>query len=320
MSVPGERPRPALGYALAVLAAACWAANGLLANWLFGPTGAAVWRVAAASGEMDARVLAAERVVVAFGILVVLLALFRRGALRVIPRDVPFVAIFGVVGLAAVQYTYYRTIEVTGQPTVAILLEYLSPVLVLVVSVALLGERLTWALPVGVVLSVAGCALVVGAVGGEGRLAIPPEGLAWGLASAVFFGAYTLMGRRAAGRFDPWTILVWGLGAASLVWIVVLGPTAIAAPLSRPETAVAILFTAVLGTIVPFGAYLTALRHIAATKANVTAALEPALVAVGEFAVFGHALTAIQAFGGALVVAAIALVQRSGGDGLPPGE
>ncbi len=306
---------------MAVLAAVCWAANGLLANWLFAGSDAGSWRVDAPSVAIDARVLAADRALVAVVLLAAALGAVDRRAFRIRLSDAPFLAAFGLVGMAGVQYTYYRTIEVTGQPAVAILLEYLAPVIVLVLSVAMLGERLTWSLPLGVALALGGCALVVGAVGpGEG-LSVSGEGLAWGLTSAAFFAAYSLLGRYAARRFGPWTLLVYGLGAAAVVWLAALGPRTVLAPLADPVTLVSVAFSAVVGTIVPFGAYLMALRVLDATKVSVTASLEPVVVAAGGWALFAQSLSAAQIVGGLLVVAAILAVQIPvGGSALPPPE
>lgn len=309
MSTRDEYGRPLVGFALAILAAGCWAVNGLLANWLFATSGTSSWRIAVPANAIDSRVLAADRAMVATIVLGFTLAALDRKAFRIRLTDLPFLGVFGLVGLAGVQYTYYRTIEVTGQPAVAILLEYLAPVIVLVFSVSFLGERFTWALPAGVGLAVGGCALVVGIVGSAEGMTISREGLAWGLVSAMFFAAYSLLGRYGARKYGPWTVLVWGLASASVAWLLVLGAPAMLAPLRDPVVFGAVVFSAVVGTIVPFGAYLFALRIVDATKVSVTAALEPVLVALGGWVLFAQGLTATQLAGGLLVVAAIAAVQ-----------
>ena len=102
-----------------------------------------------------------------------------------------------------------------------------------------------------------------------------------------------------------------------------LGPRAVIGVFGDPKTAGAVLFMAVVSTIVPFAAFLTALRHIPPTNATVTSTVEPFLAAVGAFVLFGESFTPIQALGGALVVAAIIVVQLPGQGvvlGLPPGE
>jgi drug/metabolite transporter (DMT)-like permease len=308
---------PGRGYLLAVLAAAGWAAGGLTAKWLFVTTGTAV----------DPATLSGARAVLSVAMLLGYLAIFKRSELRISIRDLPFFAVFGVLGLAAVHFTYFATIRLTNVPT-AILLEYLAPILVLAVSVAVLGEKLTWALPVGVVLSVTGCALMVGAIGGQG-LSISPAGLGWGLASAFFFALYTVLGKYAAPRYSPWTLLTYGLGFAAIFWLVWLrGPGPIVTLLSDPTRFGAVSAMALFSTVVPFGAFLTALHHIDATKASITATLEPVLAGIGTYLipVLFAPLSAIQLAGGALVLVAVVVAQapqlralgRGPADGLPP--
>jgi len=312
------------GYGLALLAAACWATGGLTADWLFTAPSLATsdWLVAPLGIVVEPTVLSGARAFSAFVLLVSYLAMFRRQDLRIELREVPFFAVFGVAGLAMVHYTYFKTISITHDPATAILLEYLAPVLVLVFSVVFLRHRLTWALPVGVALSVLGCALVVGAIGGDG-LSIPPAGVLWGLLSAVFFAAYSLMGSVAARRYPPYTTLVWGLAFASIFWFAVLGVKPVLSLLLDVKTALAVLFIAVVSTIVPFAAFLTALRHIAPTNATVTSTVEPVLAAIGAYFLFGTALSPTQILGGTLVITAIAVVQlpeRHPAPILPPQE
>lgn len=305
------------GYGLVLLAAACWASGGLTAKWLFTEATAetAAWPVPPLGITIDPTALSAGRAFAACVILLAYLLVFRREALVVRPKDLPFLAVFGVVGLAAVHYTYFKTISLTNVAT-AILLEYLAPVLVLIVGVVFMKHRWTWSLPAGVALSVTGCALVVGAIGGEG-LVVSPAGVAWGLASAVFFAAYSLMGSVAAKRFTPYTTLVYGLGFASLFWLLVLGPESTIQLLAVPESLAAVVFLAVVSTVVPFSAFLMALKYIPPTNATVTSTVEPALAGIGAFVLFGESLTAAQLLGGLLVLAAIAIVQLPERDPAP---
>ena len=309
------------GYLLALLAAVCWATGGLTAKWLFSaPSSATVdWPVTPLGIVIEPTTLSGARAVSAFVLLVLVLAIGRPRDLKISPRDVPFLAVFGVFGLAMVHYTYFKTISLTNVAT-AILLEYLAPVLVLLVGVAFMKHKFTWWLPLGVALSIGGSALVVGAIGGDG-LVVSPAGIGWGLLSAVFFAAYSLMGTVVASRFSPYTALVWGLGFASVFWLVVLSPRAVLGAFADPKAAAAIVFMAVVSTIVPFAAFLIALQHIAPTNATVTSTVEPVIAGVGAYLLFGESLTAIQVLGGIMVVVAIAVVQlpeRSPVPTLPP--
>ncbi len=310
MTRPGPAGRRAEGYALVLMAATCWAGGGLIAKWLFTAPNAATaaWPFPPLGIAVDPLVLSAARAVLSAIMAVAFLLVTRREALKVRGRDLPFLAVFGVFGLALVHFAYFKTISLTGVAT-AILLEYLAPVVVLVFSVVLLRERLTWALPAAVALSVTGCALMVGAVGGEG-LAVSAEGLFWGLASAVFFAGYALMGRYAAKRFAPWTLLTYGLLAASVFWLVVLaGPGRIIGLLSDWRALLSVLVLAVVSTIIPFGAFLKALHLIDATQASITSTIEPVIAGVTAWFIFGEHLGLLQLAGGALVIGAVVLSQ-----------
>jgi drug/metabolite transporter (DMT)-like permease len=286
-----------LGYGLAASAAVLWATGAVTAKWMFERL----------SFHVAPTALSGARALLAFAATLLYLLVFDRPRLRTRPRDLPFLAAFGVFGLAMVHFTYFQTIALTNVAT-AMVLEYLAPILVLLVSVAFLGERLTWALPVGVALSVTGTAFMVGALGGAG-LAVSPQGIAWGLASAFFFALYTIMGKYAARRFSPWTLLAYGLGAASVFWLLILGPGPLLAILTQPAGLTATAYLAVFSTVLPFSAFLHALHHIEATKASVTATLEPVVAGVLAFLLLGEVLTPLQIVGGGLVLAAIVAVQ-----------
>jgi len=305
------RPDRVKGYALATLAAVCWATGGMTAKWLFTPLDAvtAKWPLPPLGLALDPIDLAAARALAAAIIILVYLLVADRSALAIRTKDLPFLAVFGVFGLAAVHFTYFKTLSLTGVAT-AILLEYLAPILVLVFSVLFLRERPSWRLPVAVVLSVGGCALMVGALGGS--MQVSNAGIAWGLASAVFFAFYTLMGKYASGRYAPWTLLAYGLVAATVFWLAYLGPARVIAVYADPRALAAVIFVAIVSTIIPFGAFLHGLQHIQATEASVTSTLEPAVAGVGAFFAFGETLGVSQLLGGALVLGAILLVQLPG--------
>lgn len=308
-----ERASRLTGFGLAALSAALWATGGLSAKWLFTPLDAvtSAWPIPPLGIEIDPLMLSACRALLAFGMLLAYTLVARRQALRVRRRDLPFLMFFGVAGLALVHFTYFKTISLTGVAT-AILLEYLAPVIVLAASVVTVRDRWTWTLPVSVALSVTGCAAVVGAFSGHG-LVVSTEGLIWGLLSAVFFAGYTLMGRWAAHRFSSWTMLTYGLGAATLFWMIVLGgPGSMLRELSDPRTLAAVAVVALVSTVIPFGAFLKALKYIRATEASVTATLEPVLAAIAAWTLLGEALGWSQIVGGLLVIAAIVVAQAPG--------
>ena len=64
-----------------------------------------------------------------------------------------------------------------------------------------------------------------------------------------------------------------------------------------------------IGTLVPFGLIVAALRHVPAARAAAVATLEPALSALFAFLIHDEALAGVQIAGIAIVLAAVAWVQ-----------
>jgi drug/metabolite transporter (DMT)-like permease len=293
-SPPPERARnPRLGYGLAALAAALWALNGSLARFLL-------------DDGVGAMRLAQLRSLLSWAILVACLALLRPQLLRIHREDVPRLAFLGIAGLALVHATYFVAIDHL-QIGVALVIQYLGPLLVLLWLRFYYGRRLRPSLWFAAALSLAGCFLVVEAwdVG-----ALDTVGLLAAFAAAVTFAIYLVSSERSGHTYTPFTTLAWAFGFASLFW-------ALAQPLwdfpvgefSSARNILLGLGVAVVGTLLPFILMVEALRHIPASRAAVVATLEPVLAAIIAWIVHGEVLEAVQIAGGMLVVVAVVWVQ-----------
>ncbi len=96
--------------------------------------------------------------------------------------------------MASVQITYFYTISKIPVMA-AILLGYLSPILVALFSILFWGERCAPSTVVALVLALSGCFLVVGGYNLE-LLRLNRLGILGGLAAAASFAAYALLGER----------------------------------------------------------------------------------------------------------------------------
>lgn len=302
-----------IGYALAIGAAICWSTGGLISNILMTTPSAqtADWVIRPFGETIAPTVLSGARALSATLILAVILLLVNRSAFKLEKptRDVLFLVPFGALALAGMHFTYFKAIE-TSNVTTAILLEYLAPIFTLFYGVFILKHKVSWHMPMGVVLSILGCAIVVGAFN-PGGLLISQSGLIWGLIAAFFFALYSTMGGRGSLRYSPFTLLFYGLLFAAIMWLIVLGPSTILTVFTHPKMALAIIVIACISTIIPFGAYLYALKYISPTHATIAAMVEPVSAALCSWFLFKEPLTWSLALGGAIILGAIALIQLS---------
>jgi drug/metabolite transporter (DMT)-like permease len=229
-----------------------------------------------------------------------------RRRLRIARRDVPRMAWLGVVGLALVQFSYFAAIDRLAI-SVALVIQFTGPLLVLLWLRIAHGRRLRPSLYGAVALSVAGSALVV-EIFDAGEL--DGLGVLFAVIAAVTFAVYLVGFERAGRSYDAFTTLAWGLGFATLFWLLVSPPWALPlGDVADTRNAALVLGVVVIGTLGPFLLSVSALRHLPAARVGVVATLEPVLAAVMASAIHGESLAAVQIAGGLLVVAAVAWVQ-----------
>lgn len=302
-----------LGYALAVIAAIGWATGGLLSKWLMTAQGpeTTAWIFQPAGIEIAPTLLSGARAFCATIVLGMLLLFFRRRAFKLenLKSSLLFLIPFGMIALAGMHFSYFMAIKESDVPT-AILLEYMAPILTLAYGVFILKRKVSWLAPLAVVLALLGCAVVIGAFD-AGGLRVTPSGLFWGIMAAITFALYSQMGSSGAGRFSSSTLLFYGLFFAAIMWTVVLGPASIAEVFKNPTSGLAVLGMSVFSTILPFGCYLAAMKYISPTQAGITAMLEPVLVALGSWLIYGTSLSWSFIVGGLTIIGAIILIQVS---------
>ena len=309
--IPGVEPlrteRPALGYAMALAAAALFGVNG------------AVIKVAL-DADLSAYRLAELRCLFSFLIFVVIVAAARPERLHVSRREIFYLAVFGACAVVLTQLLYVLALH-RLKVGVALVLIFLGPMLVALWA-RFFGKRPVRARFWGATaLSVVGLVLVARI---WDRFSLDGLGVAFALAGAGAYAFYVLYAEHAVGRRDPISLLCFGFLFACLVWTVVqpwwsLPWRALADQVSLegnlagtqlPEWAL-IAWIVVLGTVVPFILVVGALQHLPATRVAICGMLEPVVATVVAYAWLDETLAPAQLVGGALVLVAIAVAQAA---------
>jgi drug/metabolite transporter (DMT)-like permease len=306
---PVRESRPLLGYALVWSAVALWALN------------ATVSKVILESADLSPLRLSEVRSTGAALLLLLGVALWRPRSLRVTRRELGFLVVFGIAGLAFVQLFYFVAIQ-RLEIGIALVIQYLTPVFVALWARFVVKEPVRRRLWVAIALSLAGLSLVVDLWRG---MTLDGAGVLACLAAAVAYAAYVLMAERSVQRGrDAFSLLAWGFLFAALFWALVQpwwtfpvdrvdGQASLDGRLEGFDAPVALLlsYVVLLGTIVPFVMLVTALHYIRATRATILAMLEPVLAALVAYAWLGEELTAPQIAGALLVLGGVGLAQSA---------
>src|SRR3954470_3969680 len=305
---PARSRRTRLGYAMAALAAVLWGINGAVSKTILS-TGL--------SSERLAQVRSLGAAVGLFAILVVLAP----GRLRLTRRELPYLIVFGVVGLAFVQWFYFLAIHRLAIG-VALLIEYLAPLLVALWARFAYHEPVRRRIWAALGLALAGLALIVNLFGGGASLST--AGVLFALAGAFAYALYVLLAEHVVGGRDPVSLLAWGFLFTSVFWAV-LEPwwsfpghlltqtTSLQGNLATWHAPVWVLATlmVLVGTVAPFFLLISALRHLRATRVGIVAMLEPVVGALVGWVWLSESLGGVQLAGAMVVRAAIALAQTA---------
>ena len=221
-------------------------------------------------------------------------------------RDVAAGLALGAGGYALQAGCYFTALERIDASLLSLLL-YTFPAMVAVSAVALGRERRSGRRLAALALASGGLALVV-AGGGAG--AIEPLGAALGLGAAVLYSGYILVSdgiaRRVPARLLA-TLVCTGAAVSLTCGSALLGDL-------RPGelTPAGIGWLACLAAISTVGAislFFAGLRRVGPTAASILATVEPLVTVVLAFLVFGEALGGVQVAGGALLLAAVPVLQ-----------
>lgn len=91
----------------------------------------------------------------------------------------------------------------------------------------------------------------------------------------------------------------------------ILPPWRLASLLYGAGTWAAFLAIASIGTVIPFGLFISSLRILAATQASIVSVLEPVVAASAAFLLLGETLLPLQILGGGMVLAGVIMVQTT---------
>ena len=221
-------------------------------------------------------------------------------------RDVGFGLALGAAGYAAQAGCFFAALQRIDASLLSLLL-YTFPAMVAAAAVALGRERINARRLTALVLASGGLVLVLA---GAGTGALDPLGVALGLGAAVIYSTYILTSEGIAGRLRP-TVLAALVCTGAAVTLTV--GSALLGELRPGELTVAgwgwLAGIAVVSTVAAVGLFFAGLSRVGPTTASILATVEPLVTVLLAFLVFGETLGPGQLVGGALVLAAVLVLQ-----------
>lgn len=257
-----------IGVLITLIAAILWGFSGTCGQYIFDHF------------DADPSYLTAVRLLSA-GVLLVLIGLFTdRKNMTAIWTDrnsALMLLLFSIVGIMFCQLTYMKAISYSNSGT-ATILQYLGPVLIMIVS-CFLARKLPRLKEVCAIIMALLGTFFIATHGNIHSMVITPLGLSWGLWSAVALMLYTMLPGKIIEKYGSITVVGYGMLIGGIALCIGCGVWN-APMVYDPRCIVAFIAIVIFGTILPFTMYMIGVNRCGAVKASMLASIEPVAATV----------------------------------------
>lgn len=224
-------------------------------------------------------------------------------------KDLGRFAVYALLGVVLNQGLFLAGVARTSA-THAILLIATIPAFTLLVAVVLRHEKASAFKTAGLAVSFAGVALLALSKDASGATLL---GDALVAANSVSYSIYLVVSRPALKTHDPLTLIAWVFALGTLEMGLVAVPQLLAADWSgmTPRAWAAFAYVLVGATIVTYGVNTWALRHASSSKVASFVYLQPLVGVLLAVVIRGEPFTATTAAAGLLILAGVAVANRT---------
>jgi drug/metabolite transporter (DMT)-like permease len=265
--------------------------------------------------------LAQVRAIGTFFLLFLITFIQDRNSLKAERREIPTLIFYGVFGYAMVQLGYFIGISRGVPLSLVLIIEFTAPIWIVLWIKFVRKSVVAKDMWVAIALSLLGLILVAKAWQG---FVFDLLGTLGALGAALALAVYFLMSQSQGTKRSAQAMVVWGMGVAGLFWSLVLPiwnfPTAIFtteinlqgrfSDFSAPGWLL-IAYIIVFGTLVPYLFVVGGIRRLSASTSSVIGMLEPVLAGAFAWIWLSQSWTAIQLFGGFIVLIGIYIADRA---------
>jgi drug/metabolite transporter (DMT)-like permease len=265
--------------------------------------------------------LAQVRALGTFFLLFLITFIQDRNSLKAERREIPTLIFYGVFGYAMVQLGYFIGISRGVPLSLVLIIEFTAPIWIVLWIKFVRKSVVAKDMWVAIALSLLGLILVAKAWQG---FVFDLLGTLGALGAALALAVYFLMSQSQGTKRSAQAMVVWGMGVAGFFWSLVLPiwnfPTAIFtteinlqgrfSEYSAPGWLL-IAYIIVFGTLVPYLFVVGGIRRLSASTSSVIGMLEPVIAGVFAWIWLSQSWSAIQLFGGAIVLIGIYIADRA---------
>ena len=286
------------GMLLASLASSLWAISGISGEILF------------KQFNFSSDWLVSTRTLVS-GILLFIIVVFieKKSILRPLKNkwDSMGIILFGVAGMYLVQYTYFKTIELSNV-SFATILQFTAPFFIFIYE-SIKNRKLPSILTITLLFMTILGVVFIATKGNFSNLSVSLEALLFGLVSAVMIAFYSTYPKKLLKKYGSITIVGWGMIIGSVISNIIHPIWEIQGDINT-KSIIQVITVIILGTSIAYLIYIASLNYISSSLAGILTAFEPVLAAVLSVVTFGLKFSIIELIGFVLVFVSIFVLEK----------
>ena len=256
------------GMTLASLASSLWAVSGISGEILF------------KKFNFSSDWLVSTRTLIS-GILLFLIVIFieKKSILRPLKNkiDCAGIILFGTAGMYLVQYTYFKTIELSNV-SFATILQFTAPFFIFIYE-SIKNKKVPAVSTVILLLMTILGVIFIATKGNFSNLSVSLEALLLGIISAIMIAFYSTYPKKLLKKYGSITVVGWGMIVGSIISNVIHPIWKIEGDVNT-QSIIQVMIVVILGTSIAYLIYIASLNYISSSLAGILTAFEPVLAAI----------------------------------------
>ena len=286
------------GMLLASLASSLWAISGISGEILF------------KKYNFSSDWLVSIRTLIS-GILLFVIVIFieKKSVLKPLKNKKDFIGIilFGTAGMYLVQYTYFKTIELSNV-SFSTILQFTAPFFIFIYESIKNKKIPAFSTLILLFMTILGVVFIAKKVK-ISSLSVSPEALLLGLISAIMIAFYSIYPKKLLKKYGSITVVGWGMIVGSVISNIVHPIWKIQGNVNT-ESIIQVTVVVILGTSVAYLIYIASLNYISSSLAGILTAFEPVLAAILSVIIFRLKFSFVELIGFILVFVSIFILEK----------
>lgn len=220
-------------------------------------------------------------------------------------KDVKLFLGTGILSIVFFNFCYFTAIS-QMDISIAVILLYTSPAFVTILSFIFLKENLTVNKVLAVLGTIIGCILIAGVSSGDSNVTL--IGVITGLGSGLGYALYTIFGKFALKKYQPYTITFYTFTIAALFLLPITQLWQKFDLILNGQVMFYGMGLALIPTVLAFFLYTWGLEKTEGSKAAVIATVEPVVATLLGVMLYGERLGLIQMAGAVLILCSVIIV------------